>query len=399
LSANHLEDSLVLIANARMPSHRAQSLQVAQMGGAFARAGMHTTLLYAQRRDTPPVEDLPGLWDYYELPPAARPDAEPISCIDGIDALPRSLQYFPARLQELTFGRRAARRVRAAHPRARVLSREVESAHALRDRPRLFMEMHRVPGGRVRRKLLLSAAAAADGVVAISGGVRDDLLRLGVEEHKLVVEHDAFEPTRFANMPSRAEARETLGVSADRQLVVYTGGLLEWKGVDLLVEAAREIPEALFLIAGGMIADVDRVRSLARRMQNVRLDGFQHPERVATYLAAGDLGVVPNRSTPEISARYTSPLKVFESMAAGLPLVVSDLPSLREVLSEEQAVFVTPDDPHALAAGIRGLLGDESERTRRALAMSSAAGAYTWDARAARLLSWMDEREAARSAV
>ncbi|MEE8469407.1 MAG: glycosyltransferase family 4 protein [Planctomycetota bacterium] len=396
MSAGDVVDSLVLIANARMPSHRAQSLQVAQMGGAFARAGLRTTLLYARRRDTPPVEDLPGLWDYYELPPTPRPAAEPIGCIDGIDALPRWLQYFPARLQELTFGRSAARRVRSAHPGARVLSREVESAHALRDRPRLFLEMHRVPGGRVRRKLLTSAAAAADGVVAISGGVQEDLLALGVEEHKLIVEHDAFEASRFANLPSRSAAREQLGVPAERPLVVYTGGLLEWKGVDLLIEAAREIPDAFFLIAGGMLADVARLRRLASGLENVRLDGFQHPVRVATYLAAGDLGVVPNRSTPAISARYTSPLKVFESMAAGLPLVASDLPSLREVLPGELAVFVAPDDPRALAAGIRRLLGDEAERRRLAAAVRSAAGAYTWDARAARLLSWMDEREAAR---
>ena len=270
MRADVVGDSLVLIANARMPSHRAQSLQVAQMGGAFARAGLRTTLLYARRRDTPPVADLPGLWDYYELPDAARPDAEPIGCIDGIDALPRFLQYLPARLQELTFGRRAARRVRAAYAGARVLSREVESAHALRDRPRLFLEMHRVPGGRVRRRFLSSAASAADGVVAISNGVRDDLVRLGLAEHKLIVEHDGFEAGRFANLPSRADAREELGVPADRPLVVYTGGLLEWKGVDLLIEAARDIPEAFFLIAGGMVADVKRLRTKSRGLENVR---------------------------------------------------------------------------------------------------------------------------------
>ncbi len=83
-------------------------------------------------------------------------------------------------------------------------------------------------------------------------------------------------------------------------------------------------------------------------------------------------------------------------MAAGLPLVASDLPSLREVLTEEQAVFVSPDDPRALAAGIRRLLKGDEERVRMAASVRSASGEYTWDARAARLLTWMGEREAAR---
>ena len=124
-----------------------------------------------------------------------------------------------------------------------------------------------------------------------------------------------------------------LGLDPERPTVVYTGGLLEWKGVDLLVDAARELdPATQVVIAGGMEADVERLRARAHGQDNVRVDGFQPPSRVPLYMAAGDVGVVPNRSRPAISARYTSPLKVYESMAAGLPLVVSDLPSLRAIL-------------------------------------------------------------------
>ncbi|MDA1265856.1 MAG: glycosyltransferase family 4 protein, partial [Planctomycetota bacterium] len=236
------------------------------------------------------------------------------------------------------------------------------------------------------------AARAASGVIAISGGVRDDLIRIGVEPAKLTVEHDAFEPSRFAGLPSREEARRALDLPLERPLVVYTGGLLAWKGVDVLVDAARELPEVQFVIAGGMDADVALLSRHADGLANVRFDGFQAPGRVGLYLAAGDLGVVPNRSTPELSAKYTSPLKVFEAMATGLPLVASDLPSLRDILDEDTARFVAPDVPKALAQGLRAVLADDAERRRLATNLAARADEHTWDARAARLLDWMETR-------
>ncbi len=386
---------LVLVANARMPSQRAQSLQVAQVAAAFARAGAPTTLLHALRRDTPAVCDEAALWNYYAVPLGARPRVVGASCLDWIDVLPRSLQYLPARLQELSFARSAARLLQRDFPRARVLSRELEVARRLtaRGRTGVFLEVHRVPGGRLRRRWLLEAAAGCAGVVAISGGVAEDLAELGVDREKLVVEHDAFEASRFEGAPDRATARAELGLEGDEQVVVYTGGLLAWKGVDLLVAAARELPETRFVIAGGMDADVAALRQQAVGASNVRFDGFQPPERVVTYLAAADLGVVPNRSTPAISSRYTSPLKIFEAMAMGLPLVVSDLPSMRDVLAPEEAEFVPPDDAAALAAGLRRLLADSNRRHELSARMAARAPDSTWDARARRLLEWMESRD------
>jgi glycosyltransferase involved in cell wall biosynthesis len=391
VTATAARPALVLVANARLPSQRAQSLQVAQVAASFARAGADTTLLYAKRRDTP-LRPAAELWDYYAVAPGARAEAEAVPCCDWIDALPRRLQYLPARLQELTFARRAARRVRKVFEGAFVLSRELETAHALRGRSGLFLELHRVPGGATRRRWLLEAARAVAGVVAISGGVRDDLVELGLDPQTITVAHDGFEPARFEGLPSRDGARVALDLPRDRQVVVYTGGLLEWKGVDVLVDAARSLPDVQFVIAGGMDADVRALRERAAGLEHVRIDGFQPPARVALYLAAADVGVVPNRGAPAISARYTSPLKVFEAMAVGLPLVVSDLPSLRDVLDPDNARFVAPDSAGALAEGLHGVLADDGGRAALGAALHERAGEHTWDARAKRLLKWMEAR-------
>ncbi|MEO7155356.1 MAG: glycosyltransferase family 4 protein, partial [Planctomycetota bacterium] len=344
----------VLVANTKLPSQRAMALQVVQSCAAFQRAGWASTLLVADRRRVAPLPGGADLFDYYGVPAGARPAIERAPCVDLIERVPVALQYVPSRMQELSFARNAARIVMQRHASALVLARELEVGRwlARAGKRDFLLEIHRVPGGRLRRRWLREAAHAALGTIAISGGVRGDLLALGLCEADILVEHDALEPQRFANMPTRQAARAALGLAEKDPVIVYTGGLLTWKGVELLVDAARELPTMRFVIAESMDADVARLRERAEGQANVRIDGFQEPERVSLYLAAADIGVVPNRSQPAISSRYTSPLKVFESFAAGLPLVASDLPSLRELLADGlDAVLVKPDDASALARG------------------------------------------------
>lgn len=392
---------LWLIANARLPSERAQSLQVMQTAAAFARAGVDSTLVYARRRKAPTLPAGVSLYEHYQVPPGARPALRQTECIDWIDALPVSLQYFPARLQELTFSRNAARAVEREGHELVVYSREIEAARRLlrRGREQVFLELHRVPAGELRRRWLREVLALATGVVAISGGVREDLIALGAREDAICVEHDGFDAQRFASRPTREQARAQLELPQDAFIATYTGGLLAWKGAELIVEAARELPELTFVLAGGMAPDVERLRERARGLANVRIDGFQPPERVALYLSAADIGLAPNRSQPAISSKYTSPLKVFEAMAVGLPLVASDLPSMREVLTHGlDAWLVLPDDASALARGVRRLAQDPELRERLSSAFARRASEHTWDARARRLLTWMATRAPARSA-
>lgn len=383
---------LVLVANARMPSQRAQSGQLARAARAFQRAGVATTVLHARRRDTS-VRPAGEVWQKLLLdhdPAEKAPELVAAPCSDWIDTVPRFAQFLPARLQEWTFGKSAARIVRRDFRGAFCLARDVEVGHWLRGRPGLALEIHRVPGGMTRRKWLLGSVEAGARVIAISGGVRDDLLELGVPEHRMRVEHDAIDAGLEDRMPSREAARRALGIEGQRPVVLYAGGLLRWKGVDVLVEAAEKMGDALVLIAGGMEADIAALRERAAGAANVRIDGFQEAARIPTYLAAADVGVVPNRRAPRISSHYTSPLKVFESMAAGLPLVASDLPSLRDAVGPSgAAVFVEPEDPTALAAGIQGLLGDPGARASLAKRARAAVASHTWEARAHRILAFM----------
>lgn len=102
-------------------------------------------------------------------------------------------------------------------------------------------------------------------------------------------------------------------------------------------------------------------------------------------LAHASVLVLPTTATPS-AARYTSPLKLFEYLASGRPIVASDLPAVREILTDgANAVLVPPSDERGLADGIRRVLDDRDLAVRIAEAAFDQAPSYAWDRRAERL--------------
>jgi glycosyltransferase involved in cell wall biosynthesis len=92
---------------------------------------------------------------------------------------------------------------------------------------------------------------------------------------------------------------------------------------------------------------------------------------------------------------FTSPLKLFDYLAAGLPIVAVDYPTIREILRDgENCLLVAPNDPAALATAIRRLLADRVLASRLGQQARLDAADYTWDRRAERLLAAFGQRTA-----
>ncbi|MEK7441276.1 MAG: glycosyltransferase family 4 protein, partial [Chloroflexota bacterium] len=153
----------------------------------------------------------------------------------------------------------------------------------------------------------------------------------------------------------------------------------------VFAEAASQLENVRALIVGGTEGDVKRLRSEVsqRGWKNVEVIGYVTPDQIPIYQVAADVVVLPNSAKSEISRLHTSPLKLFEYMASGTPIVASDLPSLREVLhNKENAILVEPDDANVLANGIKLLLNDRVLADRLAATARKEVEALTWAARA-----------------
>lgn len=371
------------VANVRIPSRKAHPYQIVQMCDAFVDVGEEVELVVPYRRLP---EDAPQSADAYFDSPMAF-ELTRLPCIDFLWLLPRLPDVLAAPifyLQTATFTLSALLYVAVVrsdlvYSRARLFT--VLAAPFLGDS--LVMEVHRRPSRDWVARLVGWALNHAGGLVVITEGLRDEWAT--VTDAPVVVEPDGVRLERFEVSASKSELRDLLDLPADAQIACYTGSIKPWKGVDTLVRAAALLSEEFVVcIVGG--SDEQRAR-LRREVgdvpANIQFAGRVRPDVVPRYLAASDVLVLPNSGEQNISARYTSPLKLFEYMAAGRAIVASDLPSIREVLDEETAFFATADDPESLAAAIERASGEEG--TRRAANARERVEQYTWTARAERI--------------
>jgi len=228
----------------------------------------------------------------------------------------------------------------------------------------------------------------ADGYVAITRGLAEDLERKFGRRSpgSLAIVPDGVRPLPQHHFDWQPRPTQPV--------IGYVGHLYPWKGPHLLLEALSALENVRAIIVGGHPAerDLQHLQQQAHTLgvtARVTFTGYVDRGRIADLLAAMDVLVLPHTSTP-ISERYASPLKLFEYMAAARPIVASDLPSIREVLTDETAVLVAPGDPAALAAGIRRTLDDWASAEQRARRAYDLVSDYTWDRRAERLDSLLE---------
>jgi glycosyltransferase involved in cell wall biosynthesis len=250
----------------------------------------------------------------------------------------------------------------------------------------VFVEVHDRPTRDSEWRVLQEA----DGVVAISDALRERLVeRAPCLTGRLWVEHDAVRLPPDGHQTAQADAaRSKLGVPSNHPIVLYTGRVNDEKGVGVLLEAAAYLPETHFVLVGKVYQSTYAAR--ARLLGNVTLVGFVPPSRVSAYLGLADTVVMPSSPSLAYSA-YMSPLKLFEYMASGKPIVASDLPVLREILVHDRnALLYPPFDPQALAASLACVIADAPLAARLADQARLDVENFTWDKRAARILAHID---------
>jgi glycosyltransferase involved in cell wall biosynthesis len=232
------------------------------------------------------------------------------------------------------------------------------------------------------------------GVVSITHAMQDVLIASGYPPQKILVAPDAVALSRFDIAVSKDEVRRKLQLPTDKKIIVYVGTIDEpWKGADLIYDAARYTTDTiLFLLVGGKPHYVEAFNRNHPPRENVLLVGYKPNEEVPLYLKAADGAVLPNSGRAEISRLSTSPMKLFEYMAASVPIVASDLPSIREILSEKEAILVVPDDAHALANGVQTMIEDQEAAQERARNARMVVQHYTWDARAKAIIDFISSQ-------
>lgn len=211
----------------------------------------------------------------------------------------------------------------------------------------------------------LRAYRAADAVVVVSEGFRENLVARGVPADKVTTIRNGVDLDEFATIDAApsAEMRGRLGAQPDSTLVLYVGAHGISHGLRSVVDAAQRMPSNIQLSFVGDGAEKKALVQYARGLGvgNVAfLDSVPH-DRVPKLLAAADICLVPLRDVPLFTTFI--PSKIFEYLGASKAVVGAVRGEPATILREAGAVVVEPEHPEQLADAIRTLAGDPDQRS------------------------------------
>lgn len=364
---------LTYISNSRIPTGYAHGLQIMYMCAEFARQGAEVELVVPAKKnfhDADPFEHY-GIKRMFRITRITVPDL-----LSRTSLAPKITFLLDLLFYGLALYRQPISRERVIYTRDYVLlfflPRDVKK----------FLEVHDVPRW---RWLFKRAALRASGFIAITNGVKEALALHGVAPEKIRVAPDAVHLAEFEHPESRVEARRRLNLPQGGKIAMYIGRIDDWKGTDTLFAAATRLGSIQTVVIGALPGRIGALRASHPSITFIEMRPYKE---LAANQQAADVLILPASGKHAISAHYTSPLKLFSYMAAGVPIVASDVPSLREVIDERSAYFFEPDNPDDLARVVREALRDPRAHEKAHIA-KTLVKRYTWEGRAKSILSFM----------
>jgi len=412
----------ILSCNATsLPNDMAHPIQILETARALAKRSDVRLTLYFVSLGAPPD----AIWRSYGMEPPAGVEMRAMlprwyynaSGIGNYVSAEKHWAYRAVRWRMARALRDAAREATPVlHTRSENIVRLLAPVARAAEAP-LFLEMHWLKYIDAGRKFMRRARRKAGAPPPLSACKQrladererecaalrqtDGLFCLTREIQRIVAGWGVDVP--MAHLPSAVDLPEPMSISThstsdDRIDILYVGQLYAWKGVDGLIAALPYLPDRRLTIVGGNgEKDLARIAQTARDLgvaDRVDLVGHvPHPD-VADQIRRARVCVVPLPRQGHAEARFfTSPMKVFEFAAQSKAIVATDLPALRETLLHgENSWLVPPDDPQALAEGLRRVLEDDALRERLGAAARLMAGEHTFDRRAEQMLDFIGQR-------
>ncbi|MEX2347525.1 MAG: glycosyltransferase family 4 protein [Balneolaceae bacterium] len=361
---------LVYLSNSTIPSRKANSIHVMKMSSAFSGVFDEVHLITADRND--PEADPSDLFRFYSVEPSFG-----IHRVHWFKSMPGKYfiyAWMSARKAiklgaDVIYGRYLFG-VYAAERMGQTVVFESHSDEFNRSRLHRKMIQTLVDSPRCKKIVVISHAlkkAYTEEYPAI--------------EKKIIVAHDGADHAPVLRGKK----------SKEKFIVGYIGHLYKGKGMEIISQLVPRCPEVHFRIVGGLENDIKFWKEKLKKFKNIEFTGFVPHAETPGYLAEMDIVLAPYLSkvfagsTKGIeTGRWMSPLKVFEYMCAGKPVIASDLPVIREVLCHQKnALLCDPGRPDEWVKAIRYLKEHPAEAKRLAgEARNSFEEKYSWQKRA-----------------
>lgn len=381
---------ITYVTHTRFPVQKAHGKQIAEVCSALAALGHQVTLV------CPNVSNAIGVdaFTYFDIPKNFR-----IEKLKHVDA---TTQWWVPGILHFTMNmsryRRALRAYLQSHRSDLLYTRLPSLVPVLtHSGTPVYLELHALP--KRGRKRFADICNRSSRVICLTELMKKELLTWGVNRKKVMVEPDGVDLSRYKKLPDLQSAKKKAkNFPDDRPVVGYSGGLYTRqkieKGVSVLIDALillrRNGVNVGGVIAGGWGSEVDAFVQKAKHAgleSDILFHGHVPAAQVPLHLCACDVLVYPApASNHPYFQRDTSPLKLFEYLAAGRPIVCADLPPLREIVDETVVTFFTPGDGASLAHHLDQVLKHPKEADAKAKKGRALVQKFSWDKRMERIL-------------
>ncbi len=243
---------------------------------------------------------------------------------------------------------------------------------------------------RFSRDLETACMRAADLVVTLGEVMREEIVARGVPAGKVVVIPNGVDEAFLEPLPDAAGLRAELGIAPDEKVAGTTTSFFSYEGLDTLLAAGAVLrdqghPVRLLLVGDGPERAALQARAAGLGLTDAIFTGRVPADQVRRYHAVLDAFVVPRRD--ERVCRMVTPLKPLEAMAGGVPVIASDLPALREIITHEKTGLLTvPQNPDLLAKALQNILYSPSSQHMQHAAREWVRNERTWRIGMERLL-------------
>lgn len=378
---------IIYIANARIPTEKAHGLQIMKMCEAFSNNGADLELVLPTRLNTEEFKKT-NPFEYYRVKENFK--IKTLKTLDPIFLISRPFGVY-IKFQFLFF-------IFGLLPYLFFKKNKQDYIFYLRDEQllplmhffskKVVWEAHNMPQN---KKHYLKYWQKCYKIIAITAGLKNELIENGLSADKILVSSDAVDLDQFSNISESKEVlRNKLNLPLNKNIIIYTGHLYKWKGVQTLADAASFLSDQeLVVIVGGTDKDILDFKDKNKDLKNILIVGHLPQHQIPAYLMAADILVLPNSAQSNISKIYTSPLKLFEYMAAQKPIIASDLPSIREILNTDNSVLVEPDNPQKLAENIKLILQNSELSDKISKQSYIDVKKYSWQKRAQSIVDYL----------
>ncbi|MCC7445937.1 MAG: glycosyltransferase family 4 protein [Anaerolineae bacterium] len=219
-------------------------------------------------------------------------------------------------------------------------------------------------------------------LIAVNKTMRRNLIEEGLPESKIITVENGIDSRVFRLGVDGQPRRRQYNIPDDAVVIVFVGSFQHYHRVDLLLQAFAQIKtnqHAHLLLIGEGLTSTD-CKALAHSlglMDRVTFTGNIPYQDVASYVAAGDIAIMPATND------YGNPMKVYEYMAMGKPVIAPDQETITELVTHNQTAYLfAKENVAAMAAALQTLSEDAALRRRLGSAASQLAAQHTWEKRA-----------------